>query len=978
MENTFVTSENIDNKPKNNKIKSFFKNIFKNHLNAFIFTTIILFIILIVLVCYPLCLNTFLNCNTDDILQYYTYISGFFDKIKHGEFSLYDTSLIGGASFFSSVYYIPLDIFLAFAFILSFFMQTEIAYFISNMLRVIGGSLLIFYIFKRKGFKPSSCTLLSLIFFVSGLTEVEMVFPVYLGICFYAPLGMLIIDLVIEKRGIYFLLVPIYGLTIMLYDFYIAYMLYAFICVYFVVRSSMLSKRFFLIDKTFWLNFIEFILVIILSILMSCMILIPSAFYILNESSRTSQTADYLWYYTVGSGSDMKISIRHYFTALCNYFIPNNPFSLCLIDQGDYIREHFSFYMTSGGILFLGYFFMIGKKENHRLKAWIVIFNLMFLIPLCAMIFTFQSWAYSRWFFIPFMLNFYGMAIGLDTMSKRVFDENKDSFPLFKIIPFIFLVIGLLALLYALLIDQNIHTERYFIHYTLNSDFFYPILIISIVLISLYIIFILLMIVSQFIKKIRLIKLAASSILLVIVLEVIYSLIISFCDTGSTSFLTEHEIISYEKEHLYDLGYDVKDGYRINLYTSYAKSHTNANILVNNVNYGNFFQSFYNTPLNSYKNYVHGDTSTSWSSDTIYGYSLLSGPMFNMGYIVTSPDCGDILLPESYYTLLDDSYYINGERHYYYKTKDLPQFIVYDNVFKGTLTGHEHIYRDLALLESGWIEYQTDEDNKNYKKLKSNYNKIIESGINETIETNLFKDLEKNSGIERFVISNPTLTDSDQYYTYELPTSLTNAIKNSDMFYVRPGSSDILKKSSTHIYIADSSESDLVSLHYNMGYSSTLPISDSWSPSVLKVNITSTNDTKTTYVYTLNSDLYQDFIEKQATYNQEFSLDGTNMHISFTNTDGKAKVIKTAYSYSDDWKVKTKGYETCNIDGGFLGIIVKNTSENEKINIDLTFEPYGYSQGLKISLVGCIIYIGLCASAIFVINRKRKERVDLF
>ena len=54
--------------------------------------------------------------NSDDLIQYYPYVSGFFDKIKQGNVSLYDTSLFGGVSFFSAAYYIPLDIFTFIAF----------------------------------------------------------------------------------------------------------------------------------------------------------------------------------------------------------------------------------------------------------------------------------------------------------------------------------------------------------------------------------------------------------------------------------------------------------------------------------------------------------------------------------------------------------------------------------------------------------------------------------------------------------------------------------------------------------------------------------------------------------------------------------------------------------------------------------------------------------------------------------------------
>ena len=45
--------------------------------------------------------------------------------------------------------------------------------------------------------------------------------------------------------------------------------------------------------------------------------------------------------------------------------------------------------------------------------------------------------------------------------------------------------------------------------------------------------------------------------------------------------------------------YDKKNGYRTNLYTIFGRETTNLNILEGDVNFGRFFQSFYNTPLNT-------------------------------------------------------------------------------------------------------------------------------------------------------------------------------------------------------------------------------------------------------------------------------------------------------------------------------------------------------------------------------------------
>ena len=187
------------------KIKNAWNAFWNNKWNPFLTLLVLFAIVLIIVFIYTDDRGGFLHMNSDDLIQYYPYISGFFDKIKQGNVSLYDTSLFGGVSFFSAAYYIPLDIFTFLAFLLSFFMENETAYAIMNFMRPVCGALLLYYVFTRK-FNTKVAFLCALILFCGGTTESYYIFPVYLGICFYAPLGMLLIDLCIEKKGYYYLL----------------------------------------------------------------------------------------------------------------------------------------------------------------------------------------------------------------------------------------------------------------------------------------------------------------------------------------------------------------------------------------------------------------------------------------------------------------------------------------------------------------------------------------------------------------------------------------------------------------------------------------------------------------------------------------------------------------------------------------------------------------------------------------------------
>jgi hypothetical protein len=98
----------------------------------------------------------------------------------------------------------------------------------------------------------------------------------------------------------------------------------------------------------------------------------PSALYIMHQTSRTEASLKLIleslynpkdeavlkahlesyWYFNKEGGTLVNFSWRHYLTQWMNRFIPNDPHQLCLVEAGDYIREHATLYMTCGGLIF--------------------------------------------------------------------------------------------------------------------------------------------------------------------------------------------------------------------------------------------------------------------------------------------------------------------------------------------------------------------------------------------------------------------------------------------------------------------------------------------------------------------------------------------------------------------------------------------------------------------------------------------------
>lgn len=183
----------------------------------------------------------------------------------------------------------------------------------------------------------------------------------------YAPLAMFLVNLYLKDKK-YFYLIPLYALMVILYNFYLAYMLLAFIIIYALIKGhitntySVFGKNTFIINKKFYSYFCSFFGLIIIGVAMGAFILIPSIYYMLSETSRVS----------TGLLSDINIfsekyflySLQHYFNTFINSFTTHEPHNFMLVPGGAYAQEHVSFYMTSTGLLFfLSFFFLKGKTD---------------------------------------------------------------------------------------------------------------------------------------------------------------------------------------------------------------------------------------------------------------------------------------------------------------------------------------------------------------------------------------------------------------------------------------------------------------------------------------------------------------------------------------------------------------------------------------------------------------------------------------
>ncbi len=989
-----------------NKISGFLDSLSTNYLNGFYLLLGITFIFALIFICVPNYYNTFYNCNTDDVIQYYPYVAGFFEKIKTGTLSIYDTALFGGTSFFSGTYYIPIDIFLVIAFLLSFIIGTFRAYFISILLKIFCSSYVLYYVLKTHKIRPLVCVVISLVYSLTGLLEAYFVFPVYLGIVFYAPVAMILVDMFLskEKKYLSYYLIPAFVLQIVLFDYYLAYMLLAFMAIYFVYSLFLVYKKEDLITHKPLKQFGYFFSLIFVGVFVSAAILLPSALYILNETSRTNNEYDKLFYFTTWSSEKgaYVFSLRHYFTQLMNFYIPNNPHEFMLVEAGDYVREHATFYMTLGVYIYLIKSLTLGDKKSNLLRIFSITLNVMFLIPVFSMIFTAQKVAYVRWFFIPFIFNLLTASNAMDKCNFKLFEKKNGKLvdSLNFALPLFALFIALFLVLFTL-----VKNPEYFIHYDSNStsDFFFKgILIPSAIFIGLYIVLIVL---PLFVKKLAGYKdYFAKLIPLTILCELIFGLVIVLVSIGSTSTENEYENSHSQVKHLRSVtNYNFNDGYRINLYTN-EKCIANNNVSLLNVNCTNFFQSFYNTPLNSYMRDINEISSTDWSRRSIYGYSLVNAPMYNNKYVITnnfditSTSLLDqnvvtrpVTLPSKYYRKYDD--YKNNS---YYELTNIPNFIVYDSVYYGSnyyVEDDSTFVKDLSLLKYGYASLDSSvcKESTTLDYLANNYTALLSSlssdeatnlkslitlykaGLVKYTRKEVINNINNSNTFDKLTLSSATRQEGSNYFVYDLSSKSKN-IFDHDAVYAYAYDSSVASMDVNNerywMYFSngeyDSDNLVLQPFHYNVSYTSELGYTKENAPDKFYMRYKNSATSNVVSLYGFDYSVYDDFIETQNSYeNRYYSLDSNVMTIKFTN-DSKAKVIKTAYTYSSDWQIENNkaGYETVSINGGFLGIVVP---EGETyVDIKLRFLPKGYESGFNISQIGVIIYASIISIGLMI------------
>lgn len=348
-------------------------------LGVFVFTVLFGIQISIILI-----RNSFYNNFSDDIIQYYSIITDFIGQIKSGSLSWFNLNNYFGASYFSDVYYVPLDIFTLGTFLFSYVMPTELAYSTFELIKIWAGVMVFAYYLTLQGMKPRTVFWMGVVYFVSGGTVSFMAFPVFLSLVFYLPLGLVVIHWFYHGKK---WTVPLYALALVLYDFYLGYTALAFVSFMFLIETF--KKPDFNLFK-FARDGVWFLGLLLLGVVMSGVILIPSIQFIIEDTYRPVGSFQG-WSVTI-LGQNLKLFPPNvYVRIVAKIFTEQKPIGFYGFEN-HYGLEHVSLYITIVMFAMMNYiYFMKGRI------AWV--YKIAIPIALLLMVFPIFSYVFSGQFF---------------------------------------------------------------------------------------------------------------------------------------------------------------------------------------------------------------------------------------------------------------------------------------------------------------------------------------------------------------------------------------------------------------------------------------------------------------------------------------------------------------------------------------------------------------------------------------------------
>jgi hypothetical protein len=976
--------------------------------------------------------NSFYTNFSDDILQYYTIMVDFIASVKDGSVSFFNLNNYFGASFFSDIYYIPLDIFTFITFLFSYIMPTEIAYSITELFKIFIGVMAFAYYLNLKNMKNRTIFWMSIFYFVSGGMVSFMAFPVFLSIIFYMPLALIVIHYFFHgKRWI----VPLFAFMVVFYDFYLAYMLLAF------TSFAFLIEYFKNPDFKFF-KFIKegaiFLFLLILGVLMSGVILLPSITYILEETYRPEMNFD-AWIVNIGSLELKLFQPEIYIRYLAKIVTETKPIAFYGF-KDDYGLEHISLYITIIGFVYMCNIFFMKDRVSRVYKVAFLIALIFMIFPLFSYVFSgTMDKPYTRWINLLPMIQVMALAHVFDNYGfEKVKMKNQTII--------ITLMLALVVFLFVYYTKKLNIDVRYAGRDTMTADK---------ILIGVSALYLLVLLIFGWLKKYTVIKWFIW-IEVIIAIGYVYSGPYSIRNKLDT-FKTMHSINEFLEDNL-----EKDEFYRVYVDLSrFDVERTNFNRMTVFATNTNIFHSWTDSETNAISKMLFNSNEYQ-SKDKMNYFGYYINHFLGYKYILVSSE-DDFVLDEEYFTFIAteekfslyemnyassfrvfDSYYYASDNDSIYgnSLNDLSSALVRQKAFlMSAIIDPDKVY-DMSQYDLDYLDdpdIRTSTSLSPYDKIDSSLIEYVE-GITDPTERIFYVydeetlDVDFTAGAMYLKFDNISRKISELgevYMEFSDGTSqscqIYNLGPNEDEskapfhikceFWKRPvkiyledtdsftAAPTLRLRSERAIDFAaylvyDLSELNLPSeeglilfdMSIEKGFEKVFVV-DEFGDSYQCLNGYYYYKTKPDKIYIYKTasmyshyDLYnlrlRYFIEEDIEVdkmliqdhitNQHIQIKNSKINVSYENVSASEndQIVVIPVAYSDDWQFTSDiNYDKISVSGGFLGIVVPAGAQN--VDLELKFVPKYLDLGLYLSMGATAVYLAIFILPVLVKKRNR-------
>lgn len=911
--------------------------------------------------------GTYYNSSSDDVVQYSVIVRQYVEMFKSGDFSWFNFSNNFGASFFADVYYLPLDIFFFLTLLLSLVCHPLIAFSCVELIKILLGVITFAFFLQKCKFNNKIVMCVAFVYFCAGGVWAFSVFPTYFSLFFYLPFSLLVVKWFFKGKK---WILPLYCLLLVFYNFYNAYSLFIFmVFVYIVIKIRDDYKG----VKDLIKNVICFGLHIVLGVLMSLVILLPSVLYIVKYSTRDESSFEFLF--------DLQIYMKMIYR-LFVYESGTVNLAEIMVQDGIYYQSHFSYYLGLLGLYIISFLFVM-KDRTSRIYKWsIVVAVCMMFIPAFSMLYSGVMVAYTRWFTYINVILLYYLAYVLDTIDfEKIEKRDKNK-----------VLMGLLGLFFVVL---TYNVVMFFVGDSIDKMYYAYCFVLLIIFGSFGVMYFIFALVKQ--KRL---------IYSMFVVEMLIALALNFSVPFSTKhqdIINEFDKINYVLENL-ELESNMERVYLT------EKFKYNNNRLTNTLTNESTFHSFLPYPLYEFETLYslkENDTLTLFGLNNL---SLNAKRIMDYKYIVVDKkDDYGLEYLNKYYE--DDTFIV-------YENVGYNPFYVYESYYDledvmGQRSDKSDFLHFGEMLNEGVI---LEKDNYNLNKKEFTYLNSESNNLNFSYKTTLNESDGKYVehvgydygysgtlyiyGEEVSKLKKAYIEENDSQkicdlaydgFVCEFEGNFENIVFESSELINYLNYVIVVEKEDAGFFykeIKGMFSKDYISYSIDVGgnvsfadsndnvrkctqdFCSLYNFDEEYMLVELPLRNFVNNDNQ--FHLTYQEGFINEHIENDSAYanNKHLSHDGSTINVRYTRISETQndQVIVLPVTYSDEWKINNNDCKLVRANGGFLGIIVKKGIKN--VDVLMTFEPTGARIGCVGTCVGLCIYGAYVA---FIFYKRKKE-----